>query len=182
MGTSNESKAKTLARDQALVVGIPKRMGSAQFLVNEQTLTAAAVVTMLQGRVTAAQNAATSQAAFHAAVKAADAAESATAATVSGVVETIYVAFGNDAAALADFGLPVRRKGVLTPAQRIAAVAKAKATRAARHTMGPKQKATVTGNVTGVTITPVVSTSSVAAAGQPAVGTVTTTSASTAHA
>ena len=87
------------------------------------------------------------------------------------------MAYGNDAAALADFGLPVRKKGVLTPAQRIAATAKAKATRAARHTMGPKQKATVTGNVTGVTITPVVSTSSVAAAGQPAVGTVTTTSA-----
>jgi hypothetical protein len=205
MGTSNESKAKTLARDQALVVGIPKRMGSAQFLVNEQTLTAAAVVTMLQGRVTAATNAATSKAAYSAAVKAADAAESATAATVSGVVETIYVAFGNDAAALADFGLPVRKRAVLTPAQRIAAAAKAKATRAARHTMGPKQKATVTGNVTGVTITPVVSTSSttsassvatapasatatstssVAAAGQPTVGTAAAAGASgsTAHA
>jgi hypothetical protein len=171
MSTNRESKAKTLSRDQGLIAGIPKRMGSAQFLVNEQTITAAAAVAMLQGRVSAAQNAATTGAVYHAAVKAADATESATAATVSGIVETIYVAYGNDPAALADFGLPARKKAVLTAAQLIAAAAKSRATRAARHTMGPKKRATITGDVTGVTITPVTTPSSVAAAGQPAVGT-----------
>ncbi len=40
MGTRNESKAKTLARDQALVAGIPKRMGSAPFSHTTTGLTA----------------------------------------------------------------------------------------------------------------------------------------------
>ena len=173
MSNKSDSKTKTMVRDQALLAGIPKRMGSAQFLVHEQTLTAAQVVALLQTRVTAATTAATSQAAYHAAVKAADNALGSSAATVSGIVETIYVAFGEDPAALADFGLPVRKKGTLTPAQRIAAAAKAKATREARHTMGTKQKAAVTGNVTGVSITPVIA--------KPAAITATGTGGSTAH-
>jgi len=149
--TSRINKQKQLARDQGLIAGIPKRMQNAQILVNGTTLTASAAVALLQGRVTAATNVGATKAAYQAAVKAADAAESATAATVSGIVEVIYVAFGDDPSALADFGLPVRKKGVMTPAQRIAAEAKAKATRAARHTMGPKQKAAITGTapVTG---------------------------------
>jgi len=101
---------------QGLIAGIPKRINRALSLVNGTTYTAAAAVALLQGRVTAATNAATSRAAYTAAVKAADAADSATAATVSGLVEAIYVAFGEDPAALADFGLPARKKPApLTP-------------------------------------------------------------------
>jgi hypothetical protein len=182
MSNKSDSKTTTLTRDQALLTGIPKRMGSAQFLVNEQMLTAAQVVTLLQTRVMAATNAATSQAAYHAAVKAADNTLRSSAATVSGIVETIYVAFGEDAAALADFGLPVRKKAVLTPAQRIAAAAKARATRAARHTMGAKQKAAVTGNVAGVDITPVISQPAATSSSTPsATTTATRTGGSTPH-
>jgi hypothetical protein len=182
MSNKSNSKTKTMARDQALLAGIPKRMGSAQFLVHEQTLTAAAVVSMLQTRVMAAANAVTSQAAYHAAVKAADTALRSSAPTVSGIVETIYVAFGEDPAALADFGLPVRKKGTLTPAQRIAATAKAKATRAARHTMGAKQRAAVTGNVTGVNIVPVISQPASTSSSTPsATTTATGTGGSTPH-
>jgi len=148
---STLNKQKQLARDQSLIVGIPKRMASAQFLVNETTYTVAQAVTLLQGRVTAATSMVIAKAAYQAAAKAADVAESTTAATVSGLIEVIYVAYGDDPAALADFGLPARKKGVMTPAQRLAASAKAKATRAARHTMGPKQKAAITGTVPAVT-------------------------------
>jgi hypothetical protein len=70
----------------------------------------------------------------------------------------------------------------LSAEARAAATAKARATRKARGTTGKKQKSTITGDVTGVTITPVVSASSVAAAGQPAVGTTTSTGTGTAHA
>jgi hypothetical protein len=143
--SSTKSKQQQLARDQSLIVGIPKRMSSAQMLVEGTTYTAITAVALLQGRVTAATSAVTARAAYQAAVKAADVAESTTAATVRGLVEVIYAAFGDDPAALADFGLPVRKTGVMTPAQRIVAEAKAKATRAARHTMGPKQKALITG-------------------------------------
>ena len=141
--TTHESKQALLTRDQGLIVGFPKRLASAEILVNGTTFTATTAVTFFQTRVTAATLAVTTRAAYLAAVKAADAAESATAATVSGLIEAIYVAFGDDPAALADFGLAPRKKAVLTPAQKLAAAEKAKATRIARHTMGSKQKAAI---------------------------------------
>ena len=56
---------------------------------------------------------------------------------------------------LADFGLaPKKARTPLTVAQKAAAAAKSKATRAARHTMGKVQKQAVTGDVVSVSITP----------------------------
>ncbi len=46
----------------------------------------------------------------------------------------------------------------LSAEARAAATAKARATRKARGTTGKKQKSSITGDVTGVTITPVTST------------------------
>ena len=151
MAASKGSKAGQLARDQALILWFPKRLPNVHAIVEGTTFTAASAVTLLQARVTAATAAVTSRAAYLAAVKAADAEQTATAATVSGLIEVIYVAFGDDPAALADFGLVPRKKGVMTTAQRLAAEAKAKATRAARHTMGAKQKAAITGSTPAVT-------------------------------
>ena len=145
MANHNESKASILARDQGLIGGFPKRFGAAQNRRERHDLRTTSAVAVLQSRVGAATQVLLSRAAYLADVKAADAEESATAATVSGLVEAIYVAFGEDPAALADFGLPVRKKASMTPAQHLAAGAKAKATRAARHTMGPKQKLAITG-------------------------------------
>jgi hypothetical protein len=45
----------------------------------------------------------------------------------------------------------------VTPEQKVAAAAKLKATRAARHTAGSVQKKAVKGDVTGVIVTPVTS-------------------------
>jgi hypothetical protein len=59
-------------------------------------------------------------------------------------------------AQLADFGLqPPKARKPLTNEQRAAAVAKLRATRAARGTTSKKQKLSVKGDVTGVQITPV---------------------------
>jgi hypothetical protein len=146
-----------LTRDQGLIGGLPKRLVNNQtLLVDGTSYTAATAESLLQTRVDALTAVVNAEAAYKLAVKAADAAVSATAATVSGLVEAIYTGFGEDAGALADFQLPERKKPVVSPQARIAAAAKAKATRAARHTTGAKQKAAITGNVTGVTITPVV--------------------------
>ena len=157
MSSTKEVRTKQdlLARDQGLIVGFPKRLASAQILVDGTTYTASSAVALLQSRVAAVTLVVTQKAAYQAAVKAADVAVSTTAATVSGLVEAIYVAFGDDPAALADFNLPVRKKpGALTPAERLVVTAKAKATRAARHTMGPKQKAAIS----GATIAPATAT------------------------
>ena len=58
------------------------------------------------------------------------------------------MAFAGQMDTLADFGLTARAKHVATPEEKIASAAKAKATRAARHTMGSKQKAAIKGTVT----------------------------------
>jgi len=163
-----KSKAGQAARDQGLISGFPKRLATAQILVDGTTYTATSAVALLQTRVTAAAQLASAKAGYLAAAKAADAVENATAATVSGLVEAVYVAFGDDPAALSDFNLPVRKKGVMTPAQRLEASAKAKATRVARHTMGPKQKLAITGTAapaaaapaTGAIVPPVGGTAS----------------------
>ncbi len=153
---ASQSHTQILARDNGLIAGLPKRLGNQGLLVDGTSYTAATAVPLIQKRVDALAGVVSAEAAYKAAVKAANATLSATAATVSGLVEAIYVGFGDDPAALADFNLPARKKGTMSPQERIAAAAKAKATRAARHTTGTKQKAAITGNVTGVTITPVV--------------------------
>jgi hypothetical protein len=48
-------------------------------------------------------------------------------------------------ATLDDFGYAPRKPAAATPATKVSAAAKAKATRTARHTMGPKQKAPIKG-------------------------------------
>jgi hypothetical protein len=59
---------------------------------------------------------------------------------LAGLKQALLVAFAGQIDALADFGLTPRKVHVFTPEQRIAAAAKSRATRAARHTMGSKQK------------------------------------------
>jgi hypothetical protein len=56
---------------------------------------------------------------------------------------------------LADFGISLKQRSPITVEEKTAAVAKRAATRAARHTMGPRQKLGVKGDVTGVVVTPV---------------------------
>src|SRR5258708_3529093 len=68
----------------------------------------------------------------------------------------VKVTFSKSPDVLADFGLKPRKSNTpLTVEQKAAAVAKRKATREARHTMGKVQKQTVTGNVVDVVVTPV---------------------------
>jgi len=69
----------------------------------------------------------------------------------------LKVTFGSSPDVLADFGMVPKARSTPTTATKAAAVVKRTATRAARHTMGTKQKKAVRGDVTGVTLTPVIS-------------------------
>ena len=64
-------------------------------------------------------------------------------------------AFGSSPDVLADFGITRKSRAPLTVEAKAAAAAKRASTRAARHTMGSKQKLAVVGDVTGVVVTPV---------------------------
>jgi hypothetical protein len=55
---------------------------------------------------------------------------------------------------LADFGIHPKARTPPTVEASLAAVAKRRATRAARRTMGSQQKKAVKGDVTGVVVTP----------------------------
>jgi hypothetical protein len=67
----------------------------------------------------------------------------------------VKATFANSPAVLADFGIFPKQRSPQTTQAKTAAVVKGAATRASRHTMGPKQKLAVKGDVTGVVITPV---------------------------
>jgi hypothetical protein len=68
----------------------------------------------------------------------------------------IRIMFANDTTSLADFGLtPRKQRAPKTAQQKAAAAAKAKATRQARGTKGPKAKKAIHGNVTtNLVVTP----------------------------
>ena len=70
------------------------------------------------------------------------------------LVSFVKAAYGNAPEVLADFGLTPKAVTPLTVEAKAAAAAKRKATRAARNTMGSKQKKDVKGNVIGITLTP----------------------------
>ena len=70
-----------------------------------------------------------------------------TKALVSTCIQSISLSFAGQVDTLADFGLTPRKARVVTPEEQVIAAAKAKATRAARHTMGKKQKAAIKGTV-----------------------------------
>jgi hypothetical protein len=70
--------------------------------------------------------------------------------------QTLRAMYSAQPTILAEFGLTVRKRAVLTPEELVARTAKADATRVARGTKGKRQLAAIHGNVTGVTITPIV--------------------------
>jgi len=70
-------------------------------------------------------------------------------------VTFVKAAYGASPDVLADFGVHPKARTPQTVEAKTAAAAKRKATRAARHTMGSKQKKGVKGAVTGIVVTPV---------------------------
>jgi hypothetical protein len=69
---------------------------------------------------------------------------------VNGVRSVLKNALGKKSPALVNYGItPDKDPTPLTPDQEVKRVQKAKATRAARHTLGPKQKAKIKGQLPG---------------------------------
>jgi hypothetical protein len=94
----------------------------------------------------------------------------------------VKATFGQSPDVLADFGLvPTKARKPLTAEQLAAAKAKRKATREARGTMGSVQKEEITGNVVGVTVTPITA-APVSPSPQPATASTPVTGATTAAA
>jgi hypothetical protein len=144
-------------RAQELLTGVQKHFATFNTLIlGSASYTPAQLESLLQTVVDlrAAANAA------KVATKAKLMAEAVQVAPLRGVMAVLsaYVkaSYSQSPDVLADFGLKPRKATTpLTNEQKTLAAAKRAATRAARHTMGPKQKKGVKGDVIGVTVTPI---------------------------
>jgi hypothetical protein len=145
---SKTSRTEVQATDQHLIDGLKKHeQALASLFIDGVSAKTADIVAVLQARGDAAKRTLATRATWQEAVLAERNERAKSKTLVSGLRQALKVAFANSPEALADFGLSPRKAAATTPEKRVAAAAKAKATRAARHTMGPKQKKAVKGTV-----------------------------------
>jgi hypothetical protein len=148
MGTNTpkSNRPDETAADQKLVDGLTKHASTiTSMVIGGVSMTSAAIIAELEARIAASLNTQTAKAAWQAAIVVEKAQRAKTKTFASGLRQAILVAFAGQVDALADFGLTPRKVAIITPAEKTARAAKAKATRAARHTMGKVQKAQITG-------------------------------------
>jgi hypothetical protein len=157
---SPTNRSATQASDAQIIAGIQKHLqGTASLPLRGSTYTPADLVKLVQSRMESANKAIAAKASWHSTVLA----HKAVTANLTPILQelrqySIHV-FGESSPALADFGFAPPKHATRTPEEKAAAAAKARATRAARHTAGKKQKNAVKGNVTGIVITPVTASS-----------------------
>jgi hypothetical protein len=142
----NRNRNKRQSADQKLIDGLTKHSQTVPpLLIGGRPLKTNDLIAILQERLAAAHAAEAMRAAWLTAVQADHDENEKTKATIAGLRRAIDVAFSGQIDTLSDFGLTPRKVRVMTPEQMSAATAKAKATRAARHTMGKRQKQSIKG-------------------------------------
>jgi hypothetical protein len=143
------SQAKKIASLQKLITGLTKHDPTlTPLIIGGKTYKTADLITTLQSLVNAANAVVTTRASWQNAVKANHDQQAQTKGLVSGLRQALLVAFAGSIDNLSDFGLVPHKAPVVSPETKVAAAKKSLATRAARHTLGKKQKAAIKGTVT----------------------------------
>jgi hypothetical protein len=173
MGTNIIKKARVNEVDalQKLADGLTQNASTApSFVLAGTTLKPTDVVAKLQARLAQLKAVTAAAAAWHAAVQTDKTAAEQIKPLVAAVKQVLLAAYAGQLDVLAEYGLTPRKTPVISPATRTAAALKAKATRAARGTMGKVQKAAITAQVaiTPATATPVTATPIKSATAAPA--------------
>jgi hypothetical protein len=163
------------AADQSLVDGFTKHASTIpSLLIAGVQVPTTTIISTLQARIAARAATAPAKATYQALVQADQNERASSQALVSGAKQAIGLMYAGQITTLADFGLkPRKAPAPRTPEQKAASAAKAKATRAARHTMGPVQKAQITGATPqgdATPVTPPAPAPAVAPAATPATG------------
>ncbi len=141
-----KSKLAESAADQSLIGGLGNIASTIpNFVVGGATIPMKDIVTTLQARLVTAKAAESARVTWRAAVQADREQRAKTKALVSVIKQTLLQYFAGQTDTLATFGLTPRKPRVVKPEGKVIAAAKANATRAARHTMGKKQKAAIVG-------------------------------------
>jgi hypothetical protein len=153
----NQGKGTVVALAEQLVAGTNKHFATVnEVKVASVSYTPSQATTQLQAIATLRNDVDAAKASLKARLAAEKADLPALRIFLDAYVAFVKAAFSASPDVLADFGLrPKKARTPLTVEEKAAAAAKRKATRAARHTMGTKQKKGVKGAVTGVVVTPV---------------------------
>jgi hypothetical protein len=142
--------------DQTLLTGIQSNPQQFPLLVvGGKTMTVADAIVVIQARIDSSNRVAPARSALQAVLKAEQDEHASSHAFVTELRRALQSAFADAPDMLGKYGLRPRKAAAVSVHTRVVAVAKAKATRATRHTMGSKQKQALKGDVTGVAITPV---------------------------
>ena len=167
----------SFAQLQALILGLPEYCASTVFSVSGQTLTATQAVAFLTTVQNAGAAIAASRAAWRAAILAAEKSNAGDGLVAREIRQAVTLQFSNAPTTLNALAItPHKKPKPMTGAARAAAAAKAAATRLARGTESKKKKALISGNVTGVVITPTTSpTATPTPSGAPTTGAQTAT-------
>jgi hypothetical protein len=135
--TPNNNRIDQITSEQSLIAGFTKHASAiTSMAILGTTQTTKDVVATLQSLIDSARAVQTTRATWQVAVQADRALRDKTKTFVSVVKQSLLAAFAGQLDTLADFGLTARKPHVATPEEKIAAAAKAKATREARHTNG----------------------------------------------
>jgi hypothetical protein len=174
MAINTQSKGGIVVVAKQLAAVIPKRLSSTTPVAFDgRMLTPDQIVSKLQALVDLRTDVDAAQAMVKAKLAAEAAQAPALRAFTRQVRAYLKATLATSPDALAEFGITSKSRAALTLEGKAAAVAKSAATRAARHTMGPRQKAGVKGDVIGVVVTP---TRAVPIAAAPSHATVPATS------
>jgi hypothetical protein len=145
------SKTNESARVKKLIAGASQHLSAVpNVTLNNVLYTLAAVLALLQSYVDLFDSVPAAKATYVDKLKTQRTLAPPLRLIVAAFVAYVRAAFGSSPEVLNDFGLkPHKAKTLLTAEQKVIAAEKAKATRAARHTMGVRQKAAIHGQVPG---------------------------------
>jgi hypothetical protein len=154
-----KNKTKETAQARQLLAGFLKHLSTiTSLMVKSAAYTPAQITDALEALVTLRSNVVAAQAAAKVALIAEEARAPALLIVIDALVSYVKLTYAKSPDVLVDFGLEPRKTPTpLTAEQKAAANAKRKATRAARGITTKAAKQAQTGNVVGVTITPVLS-------------------------
>ena len=152
--SSNPNRPTVQARDKQFVTGINKRLTNVQSLaIAGASYTPAQLITLFQSQIDNADAVALAKAKYQDALKAYRDQAKQLVGIVSGFRGQIRNIFGDASEPLSDFGMTPRKAKKPNLETKTAAVAKTKATRKARGTMGPKRRKSIKGTVPATTTT-----------------------------
>jgi hypothetical protein len=168
----SSSKEQQTARDQKFIAAFNKYFGKkTKITVNETEYTPAQVTSTVQGRVDTQTDVETTRGNYFQAVAKAKVTEAQSDPVYDDAKQAVLLMYGSNPAVLSEFGLAAKKKpGPRTVAAKQAAVDQMLATRAARHTMGSRQRKQIKGVVASTSSGAAVSTPSVAPSAAVTVG------------